>query len=264
MKSHKLNATNHRLLKAYSLFINSKCLDAPIWEVNTHDVIKSFKKSSAHLMRPLSSVFTAKNNFGTRSSVPCAQSYKTSHHGQQKTDFKRKALIFSSLGIPCVILDQMTKACAEVSLKMNDPQSFFGGKLHFAYAENKGALGGLGADLPRPFSMIFFCAGAVCLIVLFLKVLFHPKTKRLSHQLALSFMIAGGLSNVIDRLISGFVVDFLSLPWGALEHVFFNIADLSIVTGFGIFCLDFVVPQKHPIQGIPPPIRRVRPSVVRR
>lgn len=47
------------------------------------------------------------------------------------------------------------------------------------------------------------------------------------HVAALLFVCAGALSNIIDRVTTGGVVDFISVPWWSV----FNVADIMIVGG---------------------------------
>jgi signal peptidase II len=56
-------------------------------------------------------------------------------------------------------------------------------------------------------------------------------SKRVLTSLALGLVIAGALSNVIDRLVYGAVADFFLLHAGGYEWYVFNIADVWIVAG---------------------------------
>ena len=51
------------------------------------------------------------------------------------------------------------------------------------------------------------------------------------------YIIAGGASNWIDRVLRGSVVDLLNLGIGALRTGVFNIADVAIMLGAGLFVL---------------------------
>ncbi|MBS0446064.1 MAG: lipoprotein signal peptidase [Proteobacteria bacterium] len=56
--------------------------------------------------------------------------------------------------------------------------------------------------------------------------------------LALSFILGGALGNVIDRLIHGYVVDFLQVHWGSSYFPAFNAADSAITVGAVLLILD--------------------------
>jgi len=62
---------------------------------------------------------------------------------------------------------------------------------------------------------------------------------------ALSLILGGALGNVIDRLVHGYVVDFLDFHWDVLAPMFhgghfpaFNVADCAISVGAALLILD--------------------------
>ncbi len=58
-------------------------------------------------------------------------------------------------------------------------------------------------------------------------------------SLALALILGGALGNVIDRLLHGYVVDFIQVHWGSRWYFpSFNIADSAITIGAGLLILD--------------------------
>jgi signal peptidase II len=58
-------------------------------------------------------------------------------------------------------------------------------------------------------------------------------------SLALALILGGALGNVIDRLLHGYVVDFIQVHWGSRWYFpSFNIADSAITVGAGLLILD--------------------------
>lgn len=56
---------------------------------------------------------------------------------------------------------------------------------------------------------------------------------------ALALILGGALGNVIDRLLHGYVVDFIQVHWGSRWYFpSFNIADSAITVGAGLLILD--------------------------
>ena len=62
---------------------------------------------------------------------------------------------------------------------------------------------------------------------------------------AISLILGGAVGNVIDRLLHGYVVDFLDFHWAFLDGLFagghfpaFNVADCAITVGAGLLILD--------------------------
>ena len=62
---------------------------------------------------------------------------------------------------------------------------------------------------------------------------------RLLEKLSLTLVLAGGISNLLDRLRFGYVIDYVSIQWKALKKVVFNLADLFILIG----CITLVASQ---------------------
>ena len=72
----------------------------------------------------------------------------------------------------------------------------------------------------------------------------HGQKKLFS--LALSLILGGALGNLIDRLIYGYVVDFLDFHWNAAHFAAFNLADSAITCGAALLLWDSFInkPEK--------------------
>ena len=57
-------------------------------------------------------------------------------------------------------------------------------------------------------------------------------------SIAYSFIAAGAIGNLIDRLNQGYVVDFIYFHYGQWSFAAFNIADSSITIGVVLFFMD--------------------------
>lgn len=56
---------------------------------------------------------------------------------------------------------------------------------------------------------------------------------------ALSLILGGALGNVVDRMLHGYVVDFIQVHWGARYYFpSFNVADSAITAGAALLILD--------------------------
>ncbi len=55
---------------------------------------------------------------------------------------------------------------------------------------------------------------------------------------ALALILGGALGNVIDRLLHGYVVDFIQVHWRGWYFPSFNVADSAITLGAGLLILD--------------------------
>lgn len=152
-------------------------------------------------------------------------------------EFSRLAvLVLTVLG--CVGCDQSAKIGAQGFLRGHAPMSFFDGLFNFVYAENTGAMLSIGGRLPEGLRFAFFVlfVGLV-LVAAIAFVLVKPLNK--STVVAVSLVVGGGISNVIDRLVhGGSVVDFMLIKIGSLQTGIFNVADMAITLGTCVLCLS--------------------------
>ena len=63
--------------------------------------------------------------------------------------------------------------------------------------------------------------------------------------LALSLILGGALGNLIDRILYGYVVDFLSFHWDMHYFPAFNLADSAITCGAFLLILDSFKEKRH-------------------
>lgn len=137
------------------------------------------------------------------------------------------ALVLATLGC-----DHATKRAAAAALKGEPARSFLGGLVRLQYAENAGAFLGLGAGLPEPARLAVLALGNATLLLLLCGLLWRSARLGRRELLALGLLLAGGLSNLLDRLAGGgVVVDFLNVGVGGLRTGIFNVADVAITAG---------------------------------
>lgn len=152
-------------------------------------------------------------------------------------------LSWYSMAILIVLFDQMTKAFASSELIDASPM-ILTSWLQFDLVHNPGAAFSLFADAggwQRPV-LVFISLAVSIFLVLWLARL--PTTIKLL-PLALTFILGGAVGNLIDRAVSGFVVDFISVHYQLLFFPSFNIADAAISCGAVLLFLDMFVGQKE-------------------
>lgn len=129
-------------------------------------------------------------------------------------------------------LDQWTKDWASRTLAGRPPIHVIGDLVQFTYTRNSGVAFGLGAGVPFPY-YLFSIAAAAGILWLFLARRVHGGTR----QFALSLVMGGAIGNLIDRLMTGHVVDFVLLSWRHWQFPVFNVADTAVTTGVALFVL---------------------------
>lgn len=120
-----------------------------------------------------------------------------------------------------IALDQFTKALVVNSFQLYSSIELIPDFLRLSYTINKGIIFGfLGS-----FGWIPFFITVLVLIMLIYYYERLPKT--VAGQVFWALIIAGAVGNLIDRILYGFVIDFIDISfWPA-----FNIADAAITVG---------------------------------
>lgn len=62
----------------------------------------------------------------------------------------------------------------------------------------------------------------------------HLKKGYTAEKLSLAMILGGALSNLYDRMVRRYVVDYFSIQWKGLKNVVFNIGDIFIFAGTGL------------------------------
>ena len=125
--------------------------------------------------------------------------------------------------IVLIALDQITKSAAVAKLMGSGPYVIIDNILEFLYVENRGAAFGIMNGMRS-----FFLLIAPLISVIMLGALAYiPRTHRFFPlRLTLAGIIAGALGNFIDRLINGYVVDFIYFM--PIDFPVFNVADIYV------------------------------------
>lgn len=86
----------------------------------------------------------------------------------------------------------------------------------------------------------FFTAiGVIAAAVIVWMIRSHPGQKLFCF--ALACILSGAVGNVIDRLLYGYVVDFLDFHWAGWHFPAFNVADSAITIGAACLILDELI-----------------------
>ena len=64
-------------------------------------------------------------------------------------------------------------------------------------------------------------------------------------RMPLAFIIGGALGNLIDRVRFGAVIDFLDFHIGGAHWPAFNVADIFICVGVGLYILNWLLARRH-------------------
>lgn len=151
----------------------------------------------------------------------------------------RSWLRLVAIAATVVAFDLWTKRWATANLAWHEPVDVLGQLVRFTYTRNSGVAFGLGAGLPFPYYLFSIAAVAV-ILYLFAR----QRVGGAARQIALSLIMGGAIGNLVDRVRSGEVVDFIEIGYGRWHWPVFNLADSAVTIGVVLFALTW--PRSHP------------------
>jgi len=145
------------------------------------------------------------------------------------------------IAVTVVVLDQLTKFAATDYLSQH-------GEIHLApflnlvLVRNTGAAFGF-LSSAGGWQNVFFIIVALAASIFILWMY-----RRLSAQdrilaTGLMLILGGALGNLIDRLIHGYVIDFIDIYYGTWHWPAFNVADSAITVGAVLLVVDALRPK---------------------
>jgi signal peptidase II len=144
-----------------------------------------------------------------------------------------KVLLFCLTSLMFIGCDRVTKNLAKEHLMYREPISYFHNTFILEYVENTGAALSMGDQLSKPLS--FWLLSIIPLVFLLLVFVYAIRKLReftLLKALSFSMIIAGGLGNIIDRILfDRHVTDFMNVGVHNVRTGIFNFADVCVTAG---------------------------------
>ena len=186
---------------------------------------------------------TKKPSGGASRSTP-RNSTSTSRVSSTPSSVNRGLLPWLGIAAIVILLDQFTKVLVVGWMQHGDSReiaSFF----NLVRAHNSGAAFSFLANAGGWQRWFFVGLGAAATGFIIYMLRQHGGQRLFAW--ALSLILGGAIGNVIDRLVHGYVVDFLDFHWAFLSGLFpgghfpaFNVADCAISVGAALLIVDEV------------------------
>jgi len=138
-----------------------------------------------------------------------------------------------------VILDQVTKYYAVQSLTLYSPVPIMP-YLNLTLAHNAGAAFSF-LSRSGGWQRWFFIGLAIVISVGIVVWIYRQTEARTRCVIGATLILAGAIGNVWDRMVLGYVIDFIDFYVNSWHWPAFNIADIAISTGAGLLILDMIV-----------------------
>lgn len=155
--------------------------------------------------------------------MPDATTYKT-------------GLRFLWLSLFLILLDQVSKQWVMQNYDLYDSVNLLP-SLNLTYVHNYGAAFSFLSD-SGGWQRWFFTAIAIAVSVVLMVWLRRNPVGLWRQNLAFALILAGAIGNVIDRIVFGYVIDFIDVYAGDWHWPAFNVADMAITIGAVLMLLE--------------------------
>ena len=147
-----------------------------------------------------------------------------------------------------VTLDQLTKKLAEAELILHQPVAIIPG-FNLTLMYNKGAAFSFLSEAGGWQRIFFVFLSTAISIFLFFWLKQISKDEKQKHnpllQIAIALILGGAIGNLVDRAMTGAVVDFIQVYYSTYYFPAFNIADSAISVGAALLILDMLLESKR-------------------
>lgn len=150
--------------------------------------------------------------------------------------FKTTGVVWLWISAVVLVLDQWTKSVASSSLEMYVPNkitAFF----NLTLMHNKGVAFSFLAD-QSGWQRYFITVVASLIVVWLLYWLAKNRKAQKLQNVALTLVVGGALGNIWDRVVLGYVIDFVELHYQGYYWPAFNVADSAISIGAVLLIID--------------------------
>jgi len=151
-------------------------------------------------------------------------------------NIKNSGLTWLWLTFLVLVIDQGSKQWVANSMELFDSIALLP-IFSITYVHNPGAAFSFLAD-QGGWQRWFFTLIALAASVVFAVWLAKTSKDKQVLSIALALMLSGAVGNLIDRVLFGYVIDFIDFHWAGYTFPAFNIADSSIFIGAALMVLD--------------------------
>jgi len=160
-----------------------------------------------------------------------------------------RKLIYPVIILALLSIDQLTKALVARSILFQSSKSIIPGFFNLTHIRNRGAIFGFFSHSESRILFIFLTLVSLVALGLVIYYFFKTPSSQRYMKISLSVILAGALGNLIDRIIRGYVIDFLDFHIKNWHWPSFNVADACITVG--AFLLIFILVFKRGKECIP-------------
>ena len=144
------------------------------------------------------------------------------------------------LPILVVALDQITKAIVRAKLPLYASRTIIPGFMDFTHVPNSGIAYGFLQTVDFPLKTVIIAMIAATAMISVGIYAASLARHQIVARVGLALIIGGAAGNLIDRVVTGSVVDFVDVYWRTWHFWVFNVADSAISVGVTVMILDML------------------------
>ena len=149
-------------------------------------------------------------------------------------------IIITAIAVVVFLGDQVTKAMVEDSIPEHVIIPIFPRFFNLTHTSNAGAAFGLFSESPAPWKTGLLIVVSAALLVTVVTIVWRSRRLQWEAGVGLALILGGALSNLVDRIRAGRVVDFLDVYFRSYHWPTFNLADSAIVVGAFFLVLQVI------------------------
>lgn len=130
------------------------------------------------------------------------------------------------ISIILLLIDQISKLLVVKLIDINSGMELIKNFFYLTYTHNTGAAFSILTG-----KRIFLILIAVVILIVIFNYLRKNKIESKIEKIAFSLIIGGSIGNLLDRIVRGYVIDFLDFKIFGYNFPIFNLADTFIVIG---------------------------------
>jgi signal peptidase II len=138
------------------------------------------------------------------------------------------------------LADQGSKALVARSIPDHAVIPVIPGFFNLLHTENSGIAFSLFSGSASSWKMVLLIGVSVALLVTVVIIIWRSREISWQSGFSLALILGGALSNLLDRIRFGQVVDFLDFYYRGYHWPTFNVADSAIVVGAGLLILELL------------------------
>ncbi|MCL5005046.1 MAG: signal peptidase II [Acidobacteria bacterium] len=149
-------------------------------------------------------------------------------------------MIYVLIAVTVFLADQATKALVVKLIPDHAVIPVISGFFNLLRTENSGIAFSLFANSSSSWKMALLIGVSVALLVTVVIVVWRSGDIHWQAGVGLALILGGAISNLVDRIRFGQVVDFLDFYYRGYHWPTFNLADSAVVVGAGFLVLEFI------------------------